>query len=451
MVRLWVVGLIIASAATAAEAVAPSTVTFNKDVLPILQSNCQNCHRPGQVAPMSLLTYQDARPWAKAIKAAVQTRRMPPWNADPGYSHFLNDRSLSQGQIDTLVAWADNGALEGNAKDAPPPKQWPAGGWEVQPDIIVDSPEFDVPASGVIDWFWVPIAGAMFTKDTWITSIQFLPLDPSVVHHTGIAFVPHKGDVMYNEPIWERVQRDANLITMPGQKFVPTVVSLMGIGGREQDTYVPGHTMSDYRRYNAARLIPANTDVYLNLHYTPNGHPVRTHVRVGFTVAKESPRRQVFMAMVSSPTDRERFRIPANDADWTAPAGEATFSRDVEIFSMMPHMHVRGKSMIYTLTYPDGKGETILNVPRYDFNWQLQYDTAIHVPKGSKLRVEAHYDNSAGNRYNPDPNHDVFYGEQTWEEMMIGYVGVIVDDPTPNLDPRQLFEKDPMTANRAAR
>jgi hypothetical protein len=289
----------------------------------------------------------------------------------------------------------------------------------------------------------------MFTKDTWITSIQFQPLDAAVVHHIGITFVPHTADVKYNEPIWERVQRDANRITLPGQNFVPTVVTLMGIGGREQDTYVPGHTISDYRAYNAARLIPANTDVYLNLHYTPNGKPVRTHVRVGFTVAKEPPQRQVLMVMVSSPIDRERFHIPANDADWTSPAGEATFSRDVEIFSMMPHMHVRGKSMTYTLTYPDGRTETILNVPRYDFNWQLEYDTSIRVPKGSKLRVDAHFDNSVGNKYNPDPNNDVFYGEQTWEEMMIGYVGVIVDDT--HIDPRQLFEKDPMTVTRVAR
>jgi hypothetical protein len=155
------------------------------------------------------------------------------------------------------------------------------------------------------------------------------------------------------------------------------------------------------------------------------------------------------MVMVSGPTDRERFRIPANNADWAAPTAEATFSRDVEIFSLMPHMHVRGKSMTYTLIYPDGKSEMILNVPRYDFNWQLEYDTYIKVAKGSKLRVEAHFDNSAGNRFNPDPEHDVFYGEQTWEEMMIGYVGVIVDDT--HIDPRQLFEKDPMTVTRAAR
>ena len=438
MVRLWVVGLIIASAAmAAAEATAQSTVTFNKDVLPILQNNCQSCHRPGQVAPMSLLTYKDVRPWAKAIKAATVARKMPPWNADPRYGHYTNDRSLKQSAIDTLTKWVDAGAPEGDPNDAPAPKQWPSGDWEVEPDIILDGPDFDVPATGVVDWFWVAIP-SHFTQDTWITSMQFQPVDPAVVHHIGITFVPHTPDVKYNEPIWERIQRDADLITVPGQPFQQTVVTRLGLGGREQDTYVPGHTISDYRPYNAARLIPANTDIYLNLHYTPNGTPIRTHVKIGFTVAKEPPKHQVLMVMVSSPTDREHFRIPANDGNWAAPVGEATFVRDVEIISMMPHMHVRGKSMTYTLTYPDGKVEKILDVPHYDFNWQLKYDTSVKVPKGSKLRVDAHYDNSANNKYNPNPNRDVYYGEQTWEEMMIGYVGVLVDDP--KLDPRQLFE-----------
>jgi len=438
MLRLCVAVLTVAAAVMAAEASSPPSVNFNKDVLPILANNCQSCHRPGQVAPMSFLTYKDVRPWAKAIKFAVTSRKMPPWFADAKYGHFSNDRSLKQSEIDTLVAWVDHNAPEGDAKDAPPPKQWPAEGWELKPDIVLDGPEFDVPATGVIDWFWVAIP-SNFTKDTWITSIQFQPLDPAVVHHTGIAFVPHTAGVKYGEPIWERVQRDADLITVPGQKFVANAITLGAIGGREQDTYVPGHTISDYRPYNAARLIPANTDIYLNLHYTPNGTPVRTHVRIGFTVAKEPPQRKVLMAMVSGPADREHFRIPANDGDWAAAPGEATFAQDVEIVSMMPHMHVRGKAMTYTLTYPDGREETILHVPRYDFNWQLEYDTSIKVPKGTKLRVDAHYDNSANNRFNPNPNRDVFFGEQTWEEMMTGYLGVIVSDPS--LDPRQLFEK----------
>ena len=386
---------------------------------------------------MSLLTYKDVRPWAKAIKAATVARKMPPWNADPRYGHYTNDRSLKQSAIDTLTKWVDAGAPEGDPNDAPAPKQWPSGDWEVEPDIILDGPDFDVPATGVVDWFWVAIP-SHFTRDTWITSMQFQPVDPAVVHHIGITFVPHTPDVKYNEPIWERIQRDADLITVPGQPFQQTVVTRLGLGGREQDTYVPGHTISDYRPYNAARLIPANTDIYLNLHYTPNGTPIRTHVKIGFTVAKDPPKHQVLMVMVSGATDREHFRIPANDGNWAAPVGEATFVRDVEIISMMPHMHVRGKSMTYTLTYPDGKVEKILDVPHYDFNWQLKYDTSVKVPKGSKLRVDAHYDNSANNKYNPNPNRDVYYGEQTWEEMMIGYVGVLVDDP--KLDPRQLFE-----------
>ena len=436
MVRLCAAGLIIAAAAMAADTAAPSSVTFNKDVLPILQGSCQSCHRPGQVAPMSFLTYKDARPWAKAIKTAVAVRKMPPWSADPKFGHFTNDRALKQSEIDTLVAWADRGAPEGDAKDAPAPKQWPTGGWEVQPDIIIDGPEFDVPATGVIDWFWVAIPGATFTKDTWITSIQYQILDPGVVHHTGIAFIPHTADVKYNEPIWQRVDRDADLITIPGQKRSVDTVLLTAIGGGHQDTYVPGHTIADYRPYNAARMIPANTDVFLNLHYTPNGTPVRTHVRVGFTVAKEPPKRQVLMILASGPTDREHFRIPANDGDWAALPADGAFTQDVEIFSLMPHMHVRGKAMTFTLTYPDGKVETILNVPRYDFNWQLEYDTSVKVPKGTKLRVDAHFDNSVNNKYNPNPARDVFYGEQTWEEMMTGYVGVLVDDP--KIDPRQL-------------
>src|SRR5262249_52581969 len=160
------------------QAAALPAVTFQKDIAPILQEKCQSCHRPGQVAPMSFLTYQEVRPWAKAIKNAVATRKMPPWFADPKVGHFSNDRSLSQGEIDKLVAWVDGGAADGESKDAPAPKQWPVGGWEAKPDIIIDGPEFDVPAKGVVDWFWVAIPGAMFKEDTWITSIEFQPLDP---------------------------------------------------------------------------------------------------------------------------------------------------------------------------------------------------------------------------------------------------------------------------------
>ena len=184
----------------------PASFTFHKDVLPILQKNCQGCHRPGQIAPMSFLTYENVRPWAKAMKAAVVSRKMPPWFADPKYGHFANDRALKQSEIDTIVAWADGGAKEGDAKDAPPPVAWPADGWQIQPDYIVKGPEYDVPAKGVLEWtnYVVPSG---FTKDTWITSLEIKPSALAVTHHICVSFIPHTPEVKYGVPLWIDKQR----------------------------------------------------------------------------------------------------------------------------------------------------------------------------------------------------------------------------------------------------
>jgi hypothetical protein len=186
-----------------------ATVTYNKDVLPILQRNCQTCHRPGQIAPMSFLSYQSTRPWAKAMKAAVAARKMPPWFADSQVGHFLNDRSLKQSEIDTIAKWADGGAPEGDAKDAPAPLKWPEG-WQIQPDVIVAGPVTDVPAhpkNNVIEWAWVAVPSG-FTKDMWVTSIQIKPEHPEVTHHMCVAFKPHTADVKYNDPFWIDRERD---------------------------------------------------------------------------------------------------------------------------------------------------------------------------------------------------------------------------------------------------
>src|SRR5262245_26252674 len=185
-------------------------VTFSKDVLPILQQHCQSCHRPGQIAPMSLLTYNDVRPWAKAMKQAVVTKKMPPWFADPQFNHFANDRSLKPGEIETISKWADSGAAEGNPKDAPAPVQWPKDGWDIQPDIVVTGPEFTVPAhpkNNVIEWVYMTVPSGV-TKDTWITSMEVRPSEPSVTHHICIYFRPHTADVIYNKPIWSDRERD---------------------------------------------------------------------------------------------------------------------------------------------------------------------------------------------------------------------------------------------------
>src|SRR6266516_6543225 len=182
-------------------------VTFYKDVLPILQKNCQSCHRPGQIGPMSLMNHKEARPWAKAIKAAVLSKKMPPWFADPQYGHFNNDRSLKPAEIETLAAWADGGAVEGDSKDAPAPVQWPADGWQIQPDVAVDLPLYPVPARGVKEWEQLAIP-APFKEDTWVTSVEILPGQPSVVHHFCFNFEKHKPTTEYNVYEWMEVPRD---------------------------------------------------------------------------------------------------------------------------------------------------------------------------------------------------------------------------------------------------
>jgi len=450
-----------------------STSTFNKDVLPILQKNCQSCHRPGQIAPMSLLTYKDARPWAKSIKSAVLSRTMPPWFADDSYGHLLNERRLKQNEIEAIAKWADAGAPEGDSRDAPPPTQWPEDGWQIKPDYVVDGPTYEVPAKGVVEWTWFVVPGG-FTKDTWVTSIEVLPTQLAVTHHVCLSYVQHTPDIEYFKPVLPRaIQRDENgneIRTAGGQRGAPAG-GARGTGqrggGAEQrgaaavpgggvlaaifshtsgtalieECYEPGRGPADFRALNAAKLIPAGTDIAVNVHYTPNGTPLTDHVRIGFTVAKEPPKRRYIAMSASSPSGPDQFAIPPNDGNWQAPPAVVTFDQEVELVGLMPHMHVRGKAARIDLEYPDGKKETILNVPRYDFNWQLWYDTSIKVPKGTTMRAYAWYDNSANNKFNPNPNATVYYGDQTWEEMHFPSYGLVLSDL--NIDPRKVVRTAP--------
>jgi len=413
---------------TAALAAAP--VTFNKDVLPILQKNCQTCHRPGEAGPMSFLTYETTRPWAKAIKEAVVSRKMPPWFADPAIGHFNNDASLKQSDIDVIAGWADSGAPQGDRRDMPEPIAWPEG-WQIQPDVIIQGPTYVVPAhpkNNVVEWIAV-IVPSGFTKDTWITSVEIKPEHPEVTHHMCVAYVPHKTDVQYFTPVWHDKQRDEEGSALPDKG--PTFTGAGGV----QDCYLPGHAVMDYRGIHAARLVPAGSDISVNLHYTPNGNAVTDHVRIGFTLAKEPPRRRYVSFAPNSPIDPKQFAIPPGDSNWQSPPAIVTFRQDAELVFMMPHMHARGKDMTYTLEYPDGRKQVLLRVSRYDFNWQLGYETSLHVPKGSTLRIDAHFDNSPNNKFNPNPNRTVYFGEMTWEEMMAGFFSVVVD---PDVDPTSI-------------
>jgi hypothetical protein len=451
---------------------AKPVVTFNNDVLPILQKNCQSCHRPGQIGPFSMLTYKDTRPFAKAIKTAVTSRTMPPWFADPHYGHFINDRSLKQAEIDAIAAWVDSGAPEGEAKDAPAPIQWPGAGWQVKPDVVVEFPPFDVPARGVLDWMTLVIP-APFKEDTWITSMEILPGEPAVVHHACWDFYPHKATYMYNTYEWSEIPRDQDGIAQKkpaapqgtagaqaavvggeggGQFTQPdAIVVTREVGSTVEKRrlgkpvnpnggifcYLPGLTLEDYRPMNAAYFLPAGSDLAINLHYTTNGLAVTDRTRIGFTVAKTPPAKQFIpQTYVPDPrlsvvTERAQSQtdiaIPPYDANYAAPPTVITFNKDIELVTMRPHAHVRGKSATYTLKYPDGHDEIELKVPRYDFNWQLSYATSVKVPKGSKMTVQFNYDNSPSNRYNPDPSKWVYYGQQSWEEMGTPFVGFLID------------------------
>ena len=466
LTRLFVFGLAIivcllafgvtpATAAPGGES--DKAVTFYKDVLPILQQNCQSCHRPGQIGPFSMLTYKELRPWAKAIKAAVIEKKMPPWFADPQYGHFNNDRSLKPAEIQTIASWVDGGSLEGDAKDAPPPIQWPADGWQIQPDVSVALPPFLVPARGIKEWEQLAIPSP-FKEDTWITSVEIMPGQPSVVHHLCFNFEKHKPTTEYNVYEWMEVPRDDEGVAKNHGRGVDKTSGVVvrrrvgsteetrfpgrpAIRGGNEFCYLPGLPYEDYRPVNAGIFVPAGADIVVSMHYTSTGVAVTDTTRLGFTVAKTPPAK-IFVRQdgdegknppVVRKHDIQDLAIPPNESDYLAPAADITFLKDLELVWFRPHAHMRAKSVQYKLIYPDGREEIILNVPHYDFNWQLTYRTSLKIPKGSRIHVEFRYDNSPNNRYNPDPNKWVYYGDQSWEEMGTPNMGFLMDRGSADL------------------
>src|SRR5260370_25083128 len=296
---------------------------------------------------------------------------MPPWFADPQFGHFLNDRSLKQSDVDTIARWADSGAPEGNAKDAPAAIQWPADGWEIQTDIVVKGPEYDVaarPAKSVIEWVYMTVPSGI-TEDTWVTSMEIRSSEPSVTHHICISFRAHTDDVKYNTPVWADRPRDENGAALASAAGVNgRGIPASARGGGLEGCYVPGQYTQDYRTHNAAKLIKAGTDVVFQMHYTPNGKDTTDHPRIGFTVAKEAPANRYLSLGMSAPSDAKSFAIPPNNPNWESPSATAEFTEDADLVWFFPHMHVRGKDMTYKLTFPAGKTETVLNGRRYDFN-----------------------------------------------------------------------------------
>jgi hypothetical protein len=402
-----VAGVLIAPLAAFAD-----TPTFSKDVAPILFAKCSACHRPGAMAPMSLMTYEDARPWARAIQIKVTRREMPPWGADPAVGRFRNDPSLTQAEIETIMRWADTGALEGRKADLPTPPVFTEG-WSIgQPDLVFKMVHaFKVPADGVVPYTYITIPTNL-TKDIWIKAVELKPSDRRVVHHIISDLVESNGQP--NDPT-PKLARDL------ARKEVPSGLGAGLVPGRLYEAFDDG----------VVRRIPAGAEIVLQMHYTTIGVPVTDQTEIGVILAEPPAPGQTRKVVGGGQMPNTTFVVPAGHPNYEVSARKVV-EKETYLDSLYPHMHLRGKDVKYTLTLPDGREELLLSVPKYDFNWQTRYQLAQpkFMPKGSILKVIAHFDNSAANKFNPDPTQPVRWGDQSWEEMLIGYYGT-VDLPSP--------------------
>jgi len=405
---------------------AVTPATFHKDLEPLLQRHCQGCHHVGDIGPMPLQSYEEVRPWAKAIRAAVVQKKMPPWFADPAHGTFLNDRSLTQAEIDTFKSWTDNGTVEGDPKDAPAPLHF-SDGWHMgKPDVVIQIPQaFHVPAKGTVPYQYI-VVPTNFTEDKWIQSVEIRPSNRKVVHHINLsATPPSRNGPRASTSGFFTSDAEARMLAAlkPGQEPPQFAAA------REGDlleTFVPGGLPPELQP-GQAKLVKAGSSLMFQLHYTTIGTPQEDQTNVGFIFAKDPPRERIKSILVYN----THFTIPAGASNQMIGA-RAEILRDVKMVSMLPHMHLRGKDFQVRAIYPSGESEVLLRVPNYDFNWQVNYylDKPRVLPKGTVLEVTGHYDNSVNNPFNPDATLDVHYGEQTWEEMLNGFMEVAIEPTT---------------------
>ncbi len=421
MKRLFGFGLacafLLACALLASTASSSDTrVTFTKDIAPILYNNCTVCHRAGEVAPMSLVTYKEVRPWAKSIREVVAERRMPPWFADPHHTEFSNDPRLSQKQIETISNWVNGGAVEGDPRDLPPLPKFTEG-WTIgKPDAVFSMTEiYSVPAEGVIPYkfFAVP---TNFTEDKYVQFAEIRQGNRELVHHIivdvrypGNGQLPPAGELTPERLAASRQQGGDNA------RPADSDGRLVGWAPGEAPLILrPGH----------AKLIKKGSVLIFQVHYTTNGVAGTDRSSVGLIFSKVPVEKRVITAGAVG----RNLAIPPGDPNYEVKSS-FEFKEDSHIDSLHPHMHMRGKDFSYRLIYPDGTSKVLLSVPRWDFNWQMTYFFKDHVPapKGSRLECVAHYDNSIKNKFNPDPTRLVEWGPQTWDEMMIGYLDYTID------------------------
>jgi hypothetical protein len=435
------------SPASAQQAAAP---TYSKDVAPILFANCTSCHRPGETAPMSLMNYKGARPWARAIAAKVADGTMPPWHADPRYGSFVNTRGLSDAQKAIIAKWASAGAPEGNAADLPPAPVY-RDGWNIETDVVLSMTEdYPIPATGEVayQYFEVP---ANFAEDRYIQAWEIRPGDRQSVHHMLLSTRPPQAEVeqmikrqqqmmlqrMFGNPPANAAAANTPRPTPPfsfaccleipsgqsgGRPLPPDQRKPLGPNYRPRPVGT-GPTMGGYSPGGAIRVfpegmamrIPKGHSLVFQMHYTTYGKATTDRTRIGLKFAKTPPTTPLStMALINA-----SLSIPPGAAHHLV-ENSMTFNRETLLYSLVPHTHVRGSGWHYEVTYPDGRKEVILSVPKYDFNWQHEYvfTQPLRLPAGTKLHAQAWYNNSPSNKSNPDPTKQVLWGDQTWEEMM---------------------------------
>jgi hypothetical protein len=438
--------------ATAAVSYAQSTAapTYAKDVAPIMFNKCAECHRPGEVAPMSLLTYEETRPWARAIKKKVVEREMPPWHADPRYGKFQNDRSLTGRELDTVVKWVDAGAPQGNPADLPPAPAFTSGWLGGTPDYIFEMPEIPVAAEGELpnESFWV---ANPHKEDLLVSALELRPGNPSVVHHIRVDSVAL--------PQGCTVEK-AKLIGLDGKTCREPGGANDVINDRGDRyylvAYVPGRGLEQHPPGTAKRISSGHW-IRFNIHFQPSGVATTDKSRLGVWFSKVPVTHEIFTRTAGQalPTDEDVTRliaegkeivrepatgrggnngggrlpnIPPFAENWEL-IGITPVTEPITLYALSPHMHLRGKDLKWVVTWPDGREETILSVPKYDFNWQMQYKLLkpLKLPAGSRITAIAHYDNSANNKYNPSPEKEVFWAEQSWDEMFSPFIEYTVD------------------------
>lgn len=379
------------------DTVVEGEVTYAEHVAPIINEHCIRCHRPGEIAPFTLTSYDEAAAWAETMLETIDDGRMPPWHANPEYGEFHNDARMPADQIEVFRRWVAEGVPSGDLDAAPPLPEFTEG-WQIgEPDVVYTLPEpVEVPAQGTVPYKHF-VVDPGFTEDVWIKAAEARPDNRAVVHHLILFYFPP------NQDRWRPQDALFNAIA-------PFAPGMPPIRCTDQE----------------ALRIPAGSKLVFQMHYTPNGTPQTDQSSAGLIFADpETIRREVTVEAALN----FRLRIPPGDPDYMART-KFNVQRESLLYSLTPHMHYRGKSFRFTAQYPDGQREILLDVPRYDFNWQNTYLLAKpkRLPQGTVIDMEAHFDNSADNPFNPDPDVTVFWGEQTWEEMMVGSLGMAAAD-----------------------